>query len=185
MRIPVTVIALLSTLALWWPCAGQGSVRYFGSSCGLQPPLGNPRIVLSGAYSVGSGGTVSVTDMGSVPFQYQCWFQGYANLLVGANNQSMGGVPLPFLLPMSLTYGWPCQVLTSSDFLWGTVPLTRWPPGGNGLSFWIPNDPRFVGQKIYFQWAISYGLTGLNCLPWPGYISYLVTSDAAEVTVGR
>lgn len=184
-RVAVTVSVLLSTLALSRTCEGQGSVRYFGSSCGLQPPHGNPKIILNGTYSVGSVLGAGVTSMGNVAIQYQCYFHGYASLYLGANDQQMGGQPLPFLLPMSLTAGWPCQVLTSSDFLWQTVPLTAWPPGGSFTSLVIPNDPRFLGQKIFFQWAVSYGTGGLNCLPWPGYISYLVTSDAAEVTVGR
>lgn len=179
-------IALFFCMMLFPQAAtAQGGVRYFGSPCGLQPPLGNPKILVNGFYTIGNFFSVGVTNMGVVPIQYQCWYGGTAYLFLGASDQSMGGIPLPFLLPMSLTQGWPCSVYASADFLWGSVPLTAWPPGGNGMSLLIPNDARLIGQKLFLQWAVLYGTAGLNCLPWPGHLWYLITSDAAEVTIGR
>ncbi len=83
-----------------------------------------------------------------------------ATLLIGASNKSFAGLPLPFPI------GGGCDLLVSPDVL-NTVPMqgaTGFATGYAYVPFPIPNDPRLVGARLYFQWMVTdqvQGGTGL------------------------
>lgn len=155
----------------------QGSVALFGQSClqGLslsvsgQPRLGQtPQVVYQGI--IGNHFYGSSSQL-AVPF-----------LMVGFSNTQAGGLPLPHLLPLSLTNGLAnCQVYVSAEAV-RTLPAGSPPPFGLPLP--IPSDPGLVGVTLHLQW-----LTAVN--RWsgigPGQVlvaSYVMTSNAATVVVG-
>jgi len=168
----------LLILALPVLTPAQGSVVLFGQSCqqGLslavsgQPRIGHaPQVVYQGMIGNHFFGTSSQL---AVPF-----------LMVGFSNTQAGGLPLPHLLPLSLTNGLAnCQVYVSAE---AVRTLTAGSPPPLGLPLPIPSDPGLVGVTLHLQW-----LTAVN--RWsgigPGQVlvaSYVMTSNAATVVVGN
>ncbi len=182
--------ALLSTVSI----AAQGTppiaapvvaphVRYFGFSCGPSSPEGTPTISVSFEPRIGRGLDARLFGTWGYLGLYDCKHRGQAYLLIGASNQTWGGVPLPFVLPLSLTQGAACLAQVSGEI----VLQVAGPLAGKGsseaaaLAFMIPNVPALVGQRLYLQWLVQRWQVGITCpLPWP----YFYTSNAAEITIG-
>lgn len=158
-------------------------VRYFGFACGPASPEGMPTISVNFEPRIGQGlwlrlfGTWGYLGLGD------CKHRGQAFLLVGSSNQSWGGVPLPFVIPLAMTWGYACLAHVSGEVLLQVSgPLaSQGSSEAASTSFMIPNLPALVGQRLYLQWLVQRWQVGINCPhPWP----YFYTSNAAEITIG-
>lgn len=91
-------------------------------------------------------------------------------LLIGVNDQSFGGLPLPFDLTAFFMSG--CSIYTSGDL---TVTALSTGQGRTTTNILLPNDPALVYSRVYFQHAVL----DLGANPFG-----LAWSDGLEVTIG-
>ena len=166
----VSASCVLAAFAL----AQSASVTYYGLTCGPQPPSGSPKISVVGLPKLGSTIGISQRGVAVQVFQGCRWFGGEA-LALGTSRTQAFGIPLPFLIPFSLTEGFSCFVWTSSDLI---LPLAVI---GDGRSITIPNDTRLIGMHVHLQWFVYYRNDGVFCSP---YFERWMTSDCADLLIG-
>ena len=154
-------------------CAQASSITYYGITCGPQPPSGMPKIVVHNLPRLGQMVSVQQTGM-KVQVLPGCIHLFDMFLAFGSSQTQLGNVPLPVLLPLSLTGSYPCWLWTSADYIGG--------PQGIVEAFIVPNDPALIGKHLYIQWFVYSWNTGPVC--WPYYQRWF-TSDCADLLIGR
>ena len=103
--------------------------------------------------------------------------------LLGISDQQMSGLPLPFVLPTSMTNGLAgCTMLQSSEVLhvmpWDYPNITRYV---DWVATPIPNDPALLGGVFFAQWLVWQRSRRSWYDP---FVDWIRTSDAAKATVG-
>ena len=168
--------SLFVTAALAVSCMLHGqapSITYYGITCGPQPPAGMPRIVVHNLPRLGQMVSVQQTGM-TVQVFPGCTHSFTMFLAFGASQTQIGGVPLPALLPLSLTASYPCWLWTSADYIGGAQWIVE--------AFIVPNDVALIGKHLYIQWLVYSWNDGPFCFP---YYQRWFASDCADLLIGR
>ena len=158
---------------------------YYGTTCGPNPPQGSPRIDVFDPPILGGVMVVVLYDIYAWKYWQGCIVGGTPFLALGTSRSSIGGLALPLLLPSSLTFGYPCWLLTSTDV--STLgSLKRLSNVGSSHSeiagIPVPNNQALLGQTIYLQWLVHVGAGGGSC---PFIYDHWFTSNGAAVVIGR
>lgn len=139
-----------------------GTPRYSSSTIGAYEGFLPVKFTAFGKGCAGTGNYVPMISsagdhwLGSKNFQIilsgaRGGFGVRAVLAIGASNSVWGPVKLP------LDLGGGCSLLVSPDLLF-VLPVSGGTGAGRGaaaFSLNIPNDPKLVGVKIYFQWGVA------------------------------
>ncbi len=103
-----------------------------------------PRIQTIGDRKLGSTNlTMTLTSANSTA-------NTMAHLAIGLSNTSIGSIPLPF------AFGG-CDLLVAPAIM-RTIPVGGLHGAGQGIAtypFPLPNDPKLIGTRIYFQWIVT------------------------------
>lgn len=169
MRIPLFSTLLMAVFAE--VATAQGSFTTYGQGCNNRgnPPSPPPTVTIMGIPAIGK--TVMIHYSGGPTFSYPS--NTIRTLFTGVSRTSYLGWSLPLRVPPWLmNYTGDCDLLCSMDCVQVDSSSPPRPP------IVIPDEPRLIGAKLYFQWHIMYFVRS------PIFDTFSIVSDGGEMTIG-